>query len=120
MEREKEVLEIILQNFELEPRSYSGRYMFGKTCLGYVTTYNSYLEQVINLVNRLASDLMVSRACGSTDELYASARELNELVYRQLRNVDMDSMGRYDTIFYFRDLEFTDDRNESDEADNED
>jgi len=92
MDKMVPVLNEILRNADMMPRSYSGRGMYGSTCLA-VTG-----EDAGKVLGRLMGALL-----NVGEKL--SAMERQELA-RALRSVKWDSLG-FDTIVYFPNLRFT-------------
>jgi hypothetical protein len=88
---------------EIDIRSYSGRGMYGKTCLG-ITAHR---------VNDAFADLLTACDNVGTDDL----PDVIAMLAEALRGAQTDSMGR-DMILYFPDVPWdeTDDKEESDEA----
>lgn len=85
-------LKEIIQLFEAagyEPRSYSGRGMFGQKCLG--VSCDSEVRLIIDFVREL---------CATTDD----QAEIND-VLDMISDVKTDSLGRQ-TIIYWPDIEW--------------
>lgn len=105
----KHALQLLLENTDHADRlrSYSGRSMYGRECLG-VTTHS---------MGDLIADVMVAAADWTQDEPDGdrAAGDAAE-AFRQMRT---DSMG-HDTIVYFPGVPFTDDDSSDDEEDDED
>lgn len=96
----KSALQIALENIGLEPRSYSGRGMYGKKCLGVVVSSENRHE--------------ITEAIIDATVTFAEAGEYGEIdeLKRALRRESQDNMA-YDTIVYWPGVEFTE--NESDD-----
>jgi hypothetical protein len=82
MAEHKHPLQSLLESDGLECQSYSGRNMYGQTCLGVVTSLG---------------ELMASVTC-TTD---LNSEEVCEAV----RGIKLDSLG-HDTIYYFPEVSF--------------
>lgn len=87
-----------------QPRSYSGRGMFGRKCVGVVT------EQGMSPF-KIAADIALHlvSSSGSHSSAEEKLHELTEL------NVKQDSMG-LDTIIYFPDVQWEDSQTEDEEV----
>jgi hypothetical protein len=80
-------------NLSPHPRSYSGRNMYGKECLGFTfASYNSFLRAALDLVLRL-------------NEPNLAGIERNHLI-AALSSGRQESIGRSDIICYFPSLKF--------------
>lgn len=91
-------------------RSYSGRAMYGKECLGVDidcgglgSLMSGIVESIAQLVNEHADD----------DNVDAVMDEISEIA-RGMKSLRSDQMG-LGTIFYFTDVPFVDDEDEEDE-----
>jgi hypothetical protein len=87
-----------------EPRSYSGRGMYGKKCVGFVVGSGA---RIFNMVFELASMIF---------EYYEKDRAFKFLEDLSDINVETDSMG-YDTIVYFPSMEWVEDEDEDEDED---
>lgn len=74
------------------PRSYSGRYMYGKDCLG--VTCDNPLSFIINLVQELVEYMDII----GQDEFSSFLNKLN--------NINQDTMGM-GSIIYWKDIPYT-------------
>lgn len=95
---------LMIENFEVPPRSYSGRGMFGEYCLGF--TYGSH-QQYLSDVLTLLADL----------EKPSCTLEEFRLVFT---SYSYDSMGRSDIIIYFPSIEWNQYWNPDDDDDEDD
>ena len=98
----------ILESAGYRTRSYSGRCMFGKSCLGVVVKGN---------IGKLVADV-IDDLDNIVDEDKDNGNDSFRLVANAFRYMSTDSMG-LDTIVYFKDTPFVDDEeyDENDEAD---
>ena len=91
------------------PQSYSGRFMYGRRCVGVVVPRGGML--------RVGSDLVMAAVL--TDDVQADdAVGIAEAVSALMRDARTDSMG-LDTIVYWPDMEWDGDA-EADEDEEED
>lgn len=93
----KSALQVELENAGLETRSYSGRGMFGRSCLGTEADLGEFLVVLVY---------------GTNDE---NQDELAETV----QNIRTDSMG-LGGIFYFPGTKYVSDEEDEDEEDADD
>lgn len=77
-----------------EPRSYSGRGMYGKECLGLVGT----ISELVNFVIAVTQEVIETEQ-ESDDEYTSPLAEFWEVI----SHVSLDSMG-FDKIFYWPDV----------------
>lgn len=91
----------LMERAGFEPRSYSGRAMYGKDCIGIVTDRPGAV--CLDIVSEWAN--MVNGDGNGT--LYTRMEEL-QLLVGVLRNPHEDSMGR-DAIIYWPDLPWPED-----------
>jgi hypothetical protein len=89
----KELIEVI-ESAEMTPRSYSGRGMGGRECLG-ITCDNS-AEVPLNLVAAFCENEF---RCTSGDIALDSLEELQNLI-EQLKGSKVDSMGRGEIVYW--------------------
>lgn len=115
----KHPLQTAIETFNDSTRSYSGRAMYGKDCLGVVIPQDGLGELVANIVDHvinLASEARDANDDEADDEFLDCVSALPDA----LRKLRTDNMG-YDTIVYFPGVPFSDDDTdeEEDEEDEE-
>lgn len=91
----KHPLQKVLEDLGYEVSSYSGRGMYGKTCLG----INVDSSDILGKLGKIMADLVRD-----------TPEEFREGVAAGLRRVKTDSMGK-GMIVYFPDVEFQDQDN---------
>ena len=89
-------LQTLLEDAGYETQSYSGRGMYGKSCLGVVT--ERPFRMIADCTDVLADDL---DGCLAEDAIHDELVALGEA----LRGARQDNMGR-DIIVYFPDVEY--------------
>lgn len=105
MEKEKSLFQNLVEDAGHTCRSYSGRGMYGKQCLGVVVTtsighFVADLFEQMEVVVREYEEDHISDVC--------------EAAYSAFATMQTDSMGM-DTIVYFTDVEYVDDGEVEDE-----
>lgn len=91
---------------EVSYRSYSGRGMFGRNCVG-ISSSRQQCMAIVNAVNSAMIQELFDAAVNSADNKDA-AYDLNDQVQKaidQLLSFETDSMG-YDIIMYWPEMEF--------------
>ncbi len=83
--------------------SYSGRGMFGRTCVSVVGCMQSFQQMMFTVLAESASELQDTTIDG-TEEEAAEAFSQHMSFIQHITDFKMDSMG-LDTIFYWEDLE---------------
>ncbi len=103
------ILKDLLDGAGFETRSYSGRGMYGRRCVGVVVeNLGSFIADTISeIVDRLAYMSEEER------EDHNPATEMEQVV-RAFRNMKTDNMGM-DIIVYFPEEEWKDDEKEDDD-----
>jgi len=96
----KSALQDLAEAAELHVRSYSGRFMFGKDCLG---IEGSSITEIYGALFQAAADV----SCDM------------QTIAEELQGAHSDSMGR-DVIVYFPQVAYESDEDEEDEEDEED
>lgn len=99
-------LQTVIENAGHDCRSYSGRGMYGKYCLGVVV---SNIGEFFSNV----ADMLVQRACEDGENHGTVANEVDDAV-SALRRMKTDSMGR-DMIVYFPGITYDADEDASDD-----
>lgn len=97
---------------EVKARSYSGRFMYGKDCLGIVGSIQECMQAIARIIARIiqemydevvnyAEDLADDDDANELERLHESAQNITKtlLSYKQ------DNMG-YDVILYWPDIEY--------------
>lgn len=97
MDTNKHPLQLLLESYDLPVQSYSGRGMYGKTCLGVVIPLHGQGKLLQKIVKGAAE--------------LAAADDPNEPHYEEVADA-MDSyatdfMGKSDMIVYWPDVPFT-------------
>ncbi len=93
----KHILQEMLESAGYDCRSYSGRGMFGQTCLGVSCEIGELFQAILGEVNETNLDSLWS-------------------LQKTFREMKTDSMGR-GTIVYFPDVEFSDNNSEEEDSD---
>jgi len=116
MNKDKHPLQSILERITDNTRSYSGRAMYGKECLG-VTVGQRGLGELISQVMEelvgLANDAMADEAGEAEDKAVTD-------VVQAWKRMATDSMGRDDIIVYFPGVPYFDDEAPADDDVDED
>ena len=105
---ELEFVKALREHLNYEPRSYSGRGMFGKKCLGVVC--NNPTNVVLELISFFAENVSGQSAKETCEDVV----ELCEM----LRGSSQDSMG-HDTIIYWPNIEWKDEWDEFEGSDDD-
>lgn len=116
----QELLQEACDENDVELRSYSGRGMYGDTCIGIVGDQRSCFRAISDAI-RTAVGNVVDNALDMTDD--ASEEEFRQVrkeqeevdnLIRSLLNYRMDNMG-LDIVVYWEDLEYTSQGEEEEE-----
>ena len=118
MSKTKHVLQELCEDSDILVRSYSGRGMFGKSCLAVVPEQNSAGPFFASVLRAL-----VDRGIGTQDELASEDDEVDtegadtlEELAQAFDDMHQDSMGM-SIVLYFPRIEFVDEEDEEEEED---
>lgn len=114
MEKENSFFQDLVESAGHETRSYSGRAMYGKSCLGVVIPNGSLGQFIADIFEQMQYNLDAYDDDG--------VRERCEGAATAFRSMRTDDMGRDDMIVYFTDVAYEedDDEEEEEEDDEED
>ncbi len=99
----KHPLQKAIEDGGFEPRSYSGRAMYGRRCLGVEIDRNQSIGNVVAAILESIAD----------DDCRSNEQGLREIA-DGFRDMRWDNMG-LDTIYYFPNVPFVSDDEEEDE-----
>lgn len=101
MAKEKFSFQDLVEAAGYECRSYSGRAMYGKSCLGVVIPFDTLGQFIADLWEQMEHNTNVYR----DDEL----QQYCESASAAFRSMRTDDMGKHDMIVYFKDVEYEED-----------